>query len=103
MANPAPTRIIRDASIRVKVQPETKQRLDVIAHLYGVPPATLASLWIGQSLAQNERNLNIASKIADTVGGEVGQAIRQQMSMMPELFGQGRQEAQPSQPAVGEP
>ncbi len=102
MANPAPTRIIRDASIRVKVQPETKTRLERIAHLYGVPPATLASLWIGQSLAQNERNLNIASKIADTVGGEVGEAIRQQMSMMSELFGQGRQEAQPSQPAVGE-
>lgn len=97
------TRIIRDASIRVKVQPETKQRLDRIAHLYGVPPSTLASLWIGQSLTQHERNLNMASKIADTVGGEVGDAIRAQMSLMPELFGQAGKEAPASTACEGEP
>jgi hypothetical protein len=99
----ATTRIIRDASIRVKIQPETKVRLERLSHLYGVPPSTLASVWLGQALAQQERSLSMASRMADAVGGEVGQAIKEQLSMMPELFGQVGQEAPASLPDERKP
>jgi hypothetical protein len=86
-------RIIRDATFRVKVHPETKLRLERISQLYGVPPATLASVWLGQSITQHERNLDIASKMADVIGGEVGAAMKHQLSMMPELYSSGGPDA----------
>ncbi len=96
----ATAKIIRDASIRVKVQPATKERLDRIAHLFGVPPSTLASVWIGQMLTQQERSLSMLSKMADSVGGEMGKAMAQQLSMMPELFGGEAVAGTAAQPAV---
>lgn len=99
----ATSKIIRDAAIRIKVQPETKQRLERLAHLFGIPPATLASVWVGQALAQQERNLSLVGKMAETIGGEVGQAMREQMSMMPELFGQAGKEAPASPAGEGKP
>lgn len=99
----ATTKIVRDASIRIKVQPETKLRLERLARLFGIPPATLASVWVGQALTQQERNLSLVGKMAETIGGEVGQAMREQMSMMPELFGQAGKEAHASAASEGEP
>jgi hypothetical protein len=85
----ASTRIVRDASIRLKIQPETKLRLERLSHLYGVPPATLASVWLGQTLAQQERSLSMVTRMAEAVGGEVGEALKEQLSMIPELFSKG--------------
>jgi hypothetical protein len=78
--------IKRGTSIRVRVQDDTKSRLDRLSKLYGIPVATMVSVWVGEALAKHENSLAMASKMADHVGGEVGKAIQQQLSMMPELF-----------------
>lgn len=85
----ATVKIIRDASIRLKIQPETKARLERMAHLVGVPPSTLASVWLGQTLTQQERALSMVSKMVETVGGEVGKAMAEQLSLMGDLYGGG--------------
>lgn len=76
-------RIIRDASLRLKLSPEAKVRLERLSHLMGVPPSTLAAVWLGQAIATQERSLSMASKLADSVGSEMGAILR---NSMPDLF-----------------
>lgn len=87
----AEKRIIRDASIRLKLQPEIKARLDVLAHLFGAPPSTLAALWLGMAIAQQERALSLVGQMVESVGGQMGAAMAEMVrSEAPEtlsLFG----------------
>lgn len=78
--------IRRDAAIRIKLHPETKSRLERLSHLLGVPPATLAAVWLGEAIARQERSLSIVSKMADTVGGEVGSFLREQLASQVSIF-----------------
>lgn len=83
----ATERIIRDASIRLKLQPETKRRLEALSEMLGVPPSTLAAVWLGQAIAQHERGLGMFGKMAEAVGGEMGAAMRENLPEMLTLFG----------------
>ncbi len=80
MAN---VKIIRDSSLRIKLQPELKIRLDRLAHIIGVPPSTLGAVWLGQAIASQERGLSVINKMAESAGAEIGNAMR---DAMPDLF-----------------
>lgn len=78
--------IRRDAAIRIKVHADTKERLERLAHILGVPPATLCAVWIGEAIARQERSLSLVNKMADTVGGEVGSFLRDQLASQVSIF-----------------
>jgi len=76
-------KIIRDSSLRLKLHPAMKARLETLSDLLGVPPSTLGAVWLGQSIANQERSLSIVSSMAESAGAEIGNAMREQM---PSLF-----------------
>lgn len=100
MAN---AKIIRDSSLRLKLHPELKIRLDRLAHLLGVPPSTLGAVWLGQAIATQERGLSMVSKLADAAGTEIGTAIREQMPSLFSLLDGGERtgEGEPKAAEVG--
>jgi hypothetical protein len=94
----ATSRIIRDSSLRLKLQPELKVRLERLSGLMGVPPSTLAAVWLGQAVATQERSLSIVSEMAKSIGGEVGDYIKSEMVKSMALFtdvGERISEAEP--------
>lgn len=72
-------RIIRDASLRIKLSPDMKVRMERIAALYGAPPSTIAAVWLGQMLTQQENALGMVEKLASSMGSEVGEALQEAM------------------------
>lgn len=76
-------KIIRDSSLRLKLQPEMKARLDALSSVLGVPPSTLGAVWLGQAVASQERSLAMLGKMAETLGDEAGKIMRDQL---PNLF-----------------
>jgi predicted transcriptional regulator len=68
--------IKRSDSVKIRLAPAIVERLDALSAAYGVPRATLCSVAIGQFLASSERGLAMVDKIADTVGGDVGDQMK---------------------------
>jgi predicted DNA-binding protein len=78
----SPARLQRSVSLKVTITPELHQRLkDVAAHL-GQAPATVASMAIGQYVAQMHRSLGAAERFAEGLVGEVGPEIREQLKLL---------------------
>lgn len=73
-------KVKRAGSIRVSITEETKQRLQRVADAFGMPAATVASLAIGQYVAQRERELGavdtISTKVVEAIGPELGEQMR---------------------------
>lgn len=73
-------KVKRAGSIRVSITEETKQRLQRVADAFGMPAATVASLAIGQYVAQRERELGavelVSSKVAESVEATLGEQMR---------------------------
>lgn len=76
----AAPRVKRDDSLRINMATETKERLQRVADAFGMPPATIAALAIGQYIAQQERTLvaveSMTSKLAESVGGDLGEQLK---------------------------
>ena len=76
----AAPRVKRDDSLRINMATETKERLQRVADAFGMPPATIAALAIGQYIAQQERTLvaveSMTDKMAQAVGGELGEQLK---------------------------
>lgn len=76
----AAPRVKRDDSLRINMSTETKERLQRVADAFGMPPATIAALAIGQYIAQQERTLvaveSMTDKMAQAVGGELGEQLK---------------------------
>ena len=76
----AAPRVKRDDSLRINMATETKERLQRVADAFGIPPATLAALAIGQYIAQQERTLvaveSMTDKMVQAVGGELGEQLK---------------------------
>jgi len=75
MANPRK----RNQDIRVRVTAEVMERTKRVADLLGMPPSTLASLALAQFIAQQERGLVMVDKMADAIGGQMGQEFKTQL------------------------
>lgn len=73
-------KVKRAGSIRVSITEETKQRLQRVADAFGMPAATVASLAIGQYVAQRERELGavelMSTKVAESVEATFGEQMR---------------------------
>jgi len=75
MANPRK----RNQDIRVRVTAEVMERTKRVADLLGMPPSTLASLALAQFIAQQERGLVMVDRMADAIGGQMGQEFKTQL------------------------
>lgn len=77
--------IKRSDSLRVKVSPGMKERIERLSHLLGVPPSTIAALAVGQYVANMERSIGavdvMAQVMGDQVGGELGAEIKRQIGL----------------------
>lgn len=79
--NPLPPRqrIKRTASIKVTLSDEILSKLVTLSELLGLPTGTLASLAIGQYVAQQERSFGFLQSVSDTMGesfkAELGKAL----------------------------
>jgi len=68
--NPLPPRqrVKRSASIKVTLSAEILAKLVTLSELLGLPTGTLASLAIGQYVAQQERSLGFLQSVSDNMG-----------------------------------
>lgn len=86
---PTPTaprqRIKRAASIKVGLSDEVLAKLVTLSELLGVPAGTLASLAIGQYVAQQERSLGFLQSVSDQMGDafreEIGKLTGEQLKL----------------------
>jgi predicted transcriptional regulator len=69
----------RNQDIRVRVTAEVMERTKRVADLLGMPPSTLASLALAQFIAQQERGLVMVDRMADAIGGQMGQEFKTQL------------------------
>jgi len=74
----------RNQDIRIRVTAEVMARTQRVAQLLGMPPSTLASLALAQYISQQERGLLIVDKMADAIGGEMGNALKEEMQRVVE-------------------
>lgn len=76
---PPRQRLKRSASIKVTLSNEILAKLVTLSELLGLPTGTLASLAIGQYVAQQERSLGFLQTVADGMGEtfkeELGKAL----------------------------
>jgi len=73
----------------MKVSEDIEERLQRIAKLYGMPPSTLAAFAIGHWISHQESGLRVVDAMAEKVGGEMGEQIRQQMALFDKSTGGG--------------
>lgn len=74
---PAPRqRIKRGAIIKVSLSEDMLGRLVTLSELLGVPAGTVASLALGQYIAQQERSLGFLKTVSDNMG----EAFKEEMS-----------------------
>lgn len=84
---PAPPRqrIKRGRLIKVSLSEEMLGRLVTLSELLGVPAGTVASLALGQYIAQQERSLGFLQTVSDNMGAsfkeELSKAMGEQLNL----------------------
>jgi hypothetical protein len=68
--------IKRSGSLRIRLAPAVRDRLERVSALYGVPLSTLASMAVGEYVSRAESALTMTQRMADTVGGAMGEQVR---------------------------
>lgn len=72
--------------MRVKVSPDMNERIEKLSHVLGLPPSTLAALAVGQWVANQERGLGVAEKMADVIGTQFGEEVVEEVRKQMGLF-----------------
>jgi len=76
----------RGKSMRLTVTGDVYERLERLAVTIGVPPSTLATMALGLYVAQQEKTLvlaeRMAERIGDQLGGDVGAEMVKQLSLL---------------------
>jgi len=85
-SSPAPRqRIKRATQIKVSLSDEVLARLVTLSELLGVPARTVASLAIGQYVAQQERSLGFLQSVSEQLGDgfkeELSKALGEQLKL----------------------
>jgi predicted transcriptional regulator len=75
MATEIPQKQLRDFTLSVRLRPEMKERLELVAEQLGVASATVASMAIGQYVAAQYTALTAAEKQGQTMGKAVTDAL----------------------------
>lgn len=78
-------RIRRQASLKVGLSDEILAKLVTLSELLGLPVGTLASLAIGQYVAQQERSLGFLQSVSEQMGDafkeELGKLTGEQLQL----------------------
>jgi hypothetical protein len=69
----------RSVQIKVTLTPEMHAQLADVSRQFGQAPATLCSVWIGQAVAQQARNLGAADRAVEELAKQVGPEISEQI------------------------
>jgi len=85
-SSPGPRqRIKRATQIKVSLSDEVLARLVTLSELLGVPAGTVASLAIGQYVAQQERSLGFLQSVSEQLGDgfkeELSKALGEQLKL----------------------
>lgn len=76
-------KVIRDSSLRLKLAPDMKARLDRLADTFGAPPSTLAAVWLGEVVSRKEKEMGMVDQIASVVGASAQDVLRDmQLSLL---------------------
>lgn len=68
----------RSVQIKITLTPELHAKLSEVAQEIGQTPATLCSVWIGQAVAQQARNLAAGERVGEQIVAAVApEAIEQ--------------------------
>lgn len=62
----------RDKTLRLTVTSDIYERLEKLAVIVGVPPATLATVAVGFYVTNQERAIGAAERMMDKVGEQLG-------------------------------
>ena len=62
----------RTGDVRIKLAPEMRERLDVIAQAYGFPLATMAAVAVAEWVNSKEQNVKNQEMMMMDVGRQVG-------------------------------
>jgi len=76
----------RDRTLRLTVTSDIYERLERLAVVVGIPPATLATVAVGFYISNQERALGAAErmmdKLGEQIGGEAMGDIQKQLSLL---------------------
>lgn len=76
----------RDRTLRLTVTSDIYERLERLAVVVGIPPATLATVAVGLYVANQERALGaterVIDKMSEQMGGEVMAEVQKQLSLL---------------------
>lgn len=78
----------RTGDVRIKLAPEMRERLDVIAQAYGFPLATMAAVAVAEWVNSKEQNSKNQRMMLMDVGRQLGGQLGQMMDTLaasPEL------------------
>jgi transposase-like protein len=72
----------RSVQIKVTLTKEMHAQLSQVAQQFGQAPATLCSVWIGQMVAQQARNLGAAARMEEAMVKEAGFQLTEQLKLV---------------------
>lgn len=76
----------RDRTLRLTVSKDVYQRLESLAVLVGVPPATLATVAVGLYVSSQEKTVVLAERMVESIGhqlgGDMGAEMVKQLSLL---------------------
>jgi hypothetical protein len=76
----------RDRTLRLTVTSDIYERLERLAVLVGLPPATLATVAVGFYISNQERALGaterMMDKMAEQIGGDTMIEVQKQLSLL---------------------
>lgn len=82
-----PTKTARSVPLKVTITPELHERLREVAAQLGQAPATIASMAIGQYVAQMSRTLGAAQTMVDTISKQVAPELERQLNLLSTIPG----------------
>jgi len=74
----------RDFTLSVRLRPDTREKLGLVADAFGVSPATVASMAIGQYVATQHASLCASSKAMETMIGSIAPGVLEAIKTMSE-------------------
>jgi hypothetical protein len=69
----------RSRQIKITVTPELHAKLLMLAEAYGQPPATLASVLLGQVVATQINGLQVGQRMSDAFASQVGDSLKESL------------------------
>jgi len=75
MATQPPEKQLRDFTLSVRLRPDTRERLELVAERLGVASATVASMAIGQYVAAQYAALTASEKQGESMGKAITEAL----------------------------